>query len=92
MARDVERVTRTATEDLVGERQGTAALRAREDFEDVGQHVVPRSALLVVLILFVVLFNLVGHTYRHLRTGHAWSAKRAREEVLGLALRGVVAR
>jgi AcrR family transcriptional regulator len=39
-----------------------------------------------------VLFNLVGHTYRHLRTGHAWSAKRAREEVLGLALRGVVAR
>jgi AcrR family transcriptional regulator len=39
-----------------------------------------------------VLFNLVGHTYRHLRTGHGWSAKRAREAVLGLALRGVVAR
>jgi AcrR family transcriptional regulator len=39
-----------------------------------------------------VLFNLVGHTYRHLRTGHGWSAKRAREGVLGLALSGVVAR
>jgi AcrR family transcriptional regulator len=39
-----------------------------------------------------VLFNLVGHTYRHLRTGHGWSAKRTREAVLGLALRGVVAR
>jgi AcrR family transcriptional regulator len=39
-----------------------------------------------------VLFNLVGHTYRHLRTGHGWSAKRARKSVLGLALRGVVAR
>src|SRR4051794_15623066 len=39
-----------------------------------------------------VLFNLVGHTYRHLRTGHGWSPKRTREAVLGLALRGVVAR
>jgi AcrR family transcriptional regulator len=39
-----------------------------------------------------VLFNLVGHTYRHLRSGHGWSAKRAREAVLGLALHGVVAR
>jgi AcrR family transcriptional regulator len=39
-----------------------------------------------------VLFNLVGHTYRHLRSGHGWSAKRAREGVLDLALRGVVAR
>jgi AcrR family transcriptional regulator len=39
-----------------------------------------------------VLFNLVGHTYRHLRTGHGWSAKRTRKAVLGLALRGVVAR
>ena len=39
-----------------------------------------------------VLFNLVGHTYRHLRSGHGWSAKRARDAVLGLALRGVVAR
>ena len=39
-----------------------------------------------------VLFNLVGHTYRHLRSGHGWSAKRTREAVLGLALHGVVAR
>lgn len=39
-----------------------------------------------------VLFNLVGHTYRHLRTVHGWSAKRARRGVLDLALRGVVAR
>jgi AcrR family transcriptional regulator len=39
-----------------------------------------------------VLFNLVGHTYRHLRSGHGWSAKRARKGVLDLALRGVVAR
>jgi AcrR family transcriptional regulator len=39
-----------------------------------------------------VLFNLVGHTYRHLRTEHGWSAKRARKGVLDLALRGVVAR
>ena len=39
-----------------------------------------------------VLFNLVGHTYRHLRAGHGWSPKRTREAVLELALRGVVAR
>jgi AcrR family transcriptional regulator len=39
-----------------------------------------------------VLFNLVGHTYRHLRTGHGWSPKRAREGVLRLALGGVLAR
>ncbi len=39
-----------------------------------------------------VLFNLVGHTYRHLRTGHGWSPGRARRAVLDLALRGVVAR
>ena len=39
-----------------------------------------------------VLFNLVGHTYRHLRAGHGWSPKRTREAVLDLALRGVVAR
>jgi AcrR family transcriptional regulator len=39
-----------------------------------------------------VLFNIVGHTYRHLRGGHGWSAKRAREGVVDLALRGVVAR
>jgi AcrR family transcriptional regulator len=39
-----------------------------------------------------VLFNLVGHTYRHLRAGHGWSSKRTRRAVLDLALRGVVAR
>jgi len=39
-----------------------------------------------------VLFNLVGHTYRHLRVGHGWSPQRTREAILGLALRGVVAR
>lgn len=36
-----------------------------------------------------VLFNLVGHTYRHLRTGHGWTADRAREAVLRIALDGV---
>jgi AcrR family transcriptional regulator len=39
-----------------------------------------------------VLFNLGGHTYRHLRAGHGWSPKRTRRAVLELALRGVVAR
>jgi AcrR family transcriptional regulator len=39
-----------------------------------------------------VLFNLVGHTYRHLRSGHGWSSKRARAAVLALSLRGVVVR
>ena len=39
-----------------------------------------------------VLFNLVGHTYRHLRAGHGWSPKRTRKAVLELALRGVVKR
>jgi AcrR family transcriptional regulator len=38
-----------------------------------------------------VLFNLVGHTYRHLRTGHGWAAERARPAVIELALHGVVA-
>ncbi|PZS14499.1 MAG: TetR/AcrR family transcriptional regulator [Solirubrobacterales bacterium] len=39
-----------------------------------------------------VLFNLVGHTYRHLRAGHRWSARRAREGVIALVMGGVVAR
>jgi len=39
-----------------------------------------------------VLFNLVSHTYRHLRRGHGWPAERARRGVLGLALEGVTAR
>jgi AcrR family transcriptional regulator len=38
-----------------------------------------------------VLFNLVGFTYRHLRRGHGWSAKRARRAVLSVALDGVAA-
>ena len=39
-----------------------------------------------------VLFNLVGHTYRHLRAGHGWSPERAGEAVLRVALEGVRAR
>ncbi len=39
-----------------------------------------------------VLFNLVGHTYRHLRAGHGWAPDRAREAVLRIALDGVAAR
>lgn len=39
-----------------------------------------------------VLFNLVGHTYRHLRTGHGWTARRARDAVVALAIEGVAAR
>jgi AcrR family transcriptional regulator len=38
-----------------------------------------------------VLFNLVGQTYLHLRTGHGWTADRARRATLDLALNGVVA-
>jgi AcrR family transcriptional regulator len=36
-----------------------------------------------------VLLNLVGFTYRHLRTGHGWEPDRAREAVLEIALEGV---
>ena len=39
-----------------------------------------------------VLFNLVGHTYRHLRSGHGWAPDRAREAVVRIALDGVAAR
>ena len=39
-----------------------------------------------------VLFNLVGHTYRHLRAAHGWSATRARSSVVRLAMDGVAAR
>ncbi|HEY1594374.1 MAG TPA: TetR family transcriptional regulator [Thermoleophilaceae bacterium] len=39
-----------------------------------------------------VLFNLVGHTYRHLRAGHGWSATRARAAVVRIAMDGVAAR
>lgn len=37
-----------------------------------------------------VLFNVVGWTYVHLRTGHRWPAQRAAEEVLRTALHGVL--
>jgi AcrR family transcriptional regulator len=39
-----------------------------------------------------VLFNVVGRTYRHLRTGHGWEPARARDAVVRLALDGVRAR
>lgn len=39
-----------------------------------------------------VLFNLVGWTYVHLRTGHGWSAQRARRATLDVALSGVLTR
>jgi AcrR family transcriptional regulator len=39
-----------------------------------------------------VLFNAIGHTYRHLRTGHGWSPERARNGILGLAMSGLAAR
>ena len=39
-----------------------------------------------------LLLNLVGHTYRHLRRQHGWTAARARERILDVALRGVEAR
>ncbi len=38
-----------------------------------------------------VLFNLVGQTYLHLRTGHGFSAERARRSVTDIALFGVLA-
>lgn len=36
-----------------------------------------------------VLFNLVGWTYVHLRTGHGWPEERALETTLDIALHGV---
>lgn len=38
-----------------------------------------------------VLFNAVGWTYIHLRSGHGWSAERSRRSTLGLILAGVAA-
>jgi hypothetical protein len=38
-----------------------------------------------------VLYNLVSHTYRHLRRGHGWPPERARAGVLSLALDGIAA-
>lgn len=37
-----------------------------------------------------VLFNLVGWTYIHLRTGHGWKPARARRAMLDIALEGLV--
>lgn len=39
--------------------------------------------------LATVLFNLVGWTYIHLRTGHGWRAERARRATVDIALNGV---
>jgi AcrR family transcriptional regulator len=39
-----------------------------------------------------VLFNQVGWTYIHMRTGHGWSAKRSRRGVLDPVLQGVLAK
>jgi AcrR family transcriptional regulator len=36
-----------------------------------------------------LLFNLVGWTYIHMRTGHRWSPGHARERTVEIALRGV---
>jgi len=38
-----------------------------------------------------VLYNLVSHTYRHLRRDHGWSPQRARAGLLAIALDGVSA-
>jgi len=38
-----------------------------------------------------VLYNLVSHTYRHLRRDHGWSPERARAGLLAIALDGVSA-
>jgi AcrR family transcriptional regulator len=39
-----------------------------------------------------VVFNVVGHTYTHLRLAHRWAAARARAGVLAVVLDGVLAR
>jgi AcrR family transcriptional regulator len=39
-----------------------------------------------------LLLNLVSWTYRHLRRGHGWSAGRARDGVLRIALDGIASR
>lgn len=39
-----------------------------------------------------LLFNLVGHTYRHLRSGHGWDPARAREAVIRVAVDGIATR
>ena len=37
-----------------------------------------------------VLFNLVGWTYVHMRTGHGWSPRRARSAILDLVMAGLL--
>jgi AcrR family transcriptional regulator len=37
-----------------------------------------------------VLFNLVGWTYVHMRTGHGWPPERVRTHVVGLAVEGLL--
>lgn len=37
-----------------------------------------------------VLFNLVGWTYIHLRTGHGWRPERAQTATVAIALHGVL--
>jgi AcrR family transcriptional regulator len=39
-----------------------------------------------------VLFNVVGHTYTHLRVGHEWTPERARKGVIELSIDGVLPR
>jgi len=39
-----------------------------------------------------LLYNLVGHTYRHMRSGHGWPPQRARDAVLRIAFEGIQAR
>jgi len=36
-----------------------------------------------------LVFNAVGHTYRHLRAGHGWTPRRAREGVIRLLMEGL---
>jgi AcrR family transcriptional regulator len=36
-----------------------------------------------------LLFNAVGHTYRHLRAGHGWAPRQAREGVIRLLMEGL---
>ena len=39
-----------------------------------------------------VLFNVVGHTYTHLRVGHGWAPERARKGVIEISIDGVLPR
>lgn len=40
-------------------------------------------------LVATLLFNAVGHTYRHMRTGHRWSPEDARRRVVALVMDGV---